>query len=745
MGGNTVNVVIVPGPLRAGLVACLIFIFALLTLVSIAASTPSLVPTACIPGALTDLQLNNTHALCTTYSGLLILDLTTPNPTPISFFPMLDDARGIAIRDNLAFLAPQDVGLRILDISDPANPQEIGTCPLPGGYGDLVLGPDHAYVGNQYNGLRVFDITDPTAPFEVYFLPLDHQVLDLELVGNTLYVAADVAGVRIIDVSNPAEPVLTETVDVHGNINAVKVRGGYAYVAAGLIGLKILDLTVMEIVQVGSVPLDFDLPYGTWCEDVDIVDNFAYATLSGNGLGIVDVSDPTAPVEVVACELTGRARRVAVRDGKAYSGCWNGGLRLVDVKDPYNPLPAGYYELLGEPGDVRVDDGLIYLAGGYAPAESKREVLRDSYTGGLYILDMANPTWPEIIGHSPVSITPSQIALGGSHAYLSCWLAGIQIMDVADPHAPYRVGEISGLGAYFYEVEVQGDVAYVSDEYSGIRTFDVSDPAVPVELGALDGEHWSSLEPCGNYLYATGYYDGLRVIDISDPSLLQVVGSIDLPNYANSVHVAGNRAYVANGHRGLSVIDITVPEAPVELGVFDTPDHAVSVVVTDNLAYVADRDAGIRVVDVHDPTAMYEIAHNELARPALSVTVDENYVYAACSLGGLFIFERFTTTSVDPSEQPHSLRLAQNFPNPFNPRTVIRYELPVSASVDLRVFDLAGRLVKTLTSSLRQAAGLHSLVWNGSDDTGRPVPSGIYFYRLRAGDFEVTKRMVIAR
>jgi hypothetical protein len=89
--------------------------------------------------------------------------------------------------------------------------------------------------------------------------------------------------------------------------------------------------------------------------------------------------------------------------------------------------------------------------------------------------------------------------------------------------------------------------------------------------------------------------------------------------------------------------------------------------------------------------------------------------------------------------------LLDNVPNPFNPRTTIIFELPRSEAVHLRVFDVSGRLVRTLLKGEHLGAGQHRTVWQGKDEAGRPVPAGIYLYTLEAGGFSETKRMMLVK
>ncbi|MBN1886044.1 MAG: T9SS type A sorting domain-containing protein [Candidatus Krumholzibacteriota bacterium] len=93
---------------------------------------------------------------------------------------------------------------------------------------------------------------------------------------------------------------------------------------------------------------------------------------------------------------------------------------------------------------------------------------------------------------------------------------------------------------------------------------------------------------------------------------------------------------------------------------------------------------------------------------------------------------------------PAASFLDQNYPNPFNPSTTIRFGLDAPAVVTLRVYDVAGRLVRTIVDERRPAAA-YAETWDGLDRHGRPAASGVYFYRLRAGDFVETKKMVLSR
>lgn len=93
---------------------------------------------------------------------------------------------------------------------------------------------------------------------------------------------------------------------------------------------------------------------------------------------------------------------------------------------------------------------------------------------------------------------------------------------------------------------------------------------------------------------------------------------------------------------------------------------------------------------------------------------------------------------------PAVSRLHSNFPNPFNPRTTIKFDLSLSGHVELAVFDVAGRLVKRLVSE-SMSAGSHDAVWEGRDSAGRQASTGVYFFQLRTSDTIDTKRMTLIK
>ncbi len=98
----------------------------------------------------------------------------------------------------------------------------------------------------------------------------------------------------------------------------------------------------------------------------------------------------------------------------------------------------------------------------------------------------------------------------------------------------------------------------------------------------------------------------------------------------------------------------------------------------------------------------------------------------------------------EPDVAVRKFDLFQNYPNPFNPSTTIRYQVARAAKVELQIYNVRGQLVKTLVNA-KQNAGRYTLVWNGTNDAGVPVSSGIYFLTMKAGDFRKVQKMTLLK
>ena len=102
------------------------------------------------------------------------------------------------------------------------------------------------------------------------------------------------------------------------------------------------------------------------------------------------------------------------------------------------------------------------------------------------------------------------------------------------------------------------------------------------------------------------------------------------------------------------------------------------------------------------------------------------------------------STDNEEGTLPIGYALHQNYPNPFNPVTTLRYDLPENGHVNIIIYNMLGRHVKTLINQT-QNAGYRSVIWNATNDYGKPVSAGIYLYQIQTGEYISTKKMVLLK
>ena len=122
---------------------------------------------------------------------------------------------------------------------------------------------------------------------------------------------------------------------------------------------------------------------------------------------------------------------------------------------------------------------------------------------------------------------------------------------------------------------------------------------------------------------------------------------------------------------------------------------------------------------------------------------DEEFTTAS-SDGGFFVLNRGSLGADNGQIYPETFALYQNYPNPFNPITSIHYDLPQNELVNIKVYDMLGRKVRSLVNS-QQAAGYQSVKWNAANDRNEPISAGIYIYTIQAGEFRHYRKMVLLK
>ena len=166
--------------------------------------------------------------------------------------------------------------------------------------------------------------------------------------------------------------------------------------------------------------------------------------------------------------------------------------------------------------------------------------------------------------------------------------------------------------------------------------------------------------------------------------------------------------------------------------------------IRDKYAFLANTYGGMRVFDISNPGQSFEVGYFKTGTNAYDLALDEKFIYVATEEDGLYIIEFEPPTNVPNNpgtSQPGMFRLEQNYPNPFNPQTQIRFSTTEAGMVNLSVYNLAGQVVATLVNTWLPT-GNHTVAWQISPET---ISSGVYFYKIVAGDFEALRKCLVVK
>ncbi len=682
----------------------------------------------------------------------------------------VDVAGGYAYVVNREFLP---VGMTVYDLADPAHPVAMGSTPAPGQNNDIVVSGNHAFVTSN-DGLEIINIQYPTAPYVVGSLPSLDVDRGLAVSGKHVFIASEDSGLVVVDVSVPSTPVRVGHLPLPLYTRDVAVIGDLAYVAS-YDHLRVVDVSDPTDPQlIGSAAL----PAG-YSTTLAVAGNHAYlgAVSSGRGLHAFDVSDPTAPYLTSSVDTADPYDVTVVGDAALIAG--GGGLSIVDISDPsdlrfetrvpftcrFIAAGPGYAYLGGgtiterdlqvvELGEIGAPDPL----GAYAELDyvylvkAVGDVVYPLGTVGtnnwtLDAIDVSDPSAPTRLdrlgfGHS-VHKQGFDVDSGLAAFKID---ERLRIVDVSDP-SDLRLLSTTIVDDYFYDLSVEGSLLCAATAV-GLRIYDITDPTAPTEASVLAFYNATDIDVVGSLAYVSGDGFGLKIIDISNPEKPLVRDDLATNQYFLAVDVVDSYAYLG-GYYTYAIADISNPDNAYIVASGSVPWETLDIARVGDLMCVALLGQQVQIFDVSTPTAPLVLGNTGSPWPsrAFAVTGASDRLVVAAEGAGVDIFPAHCQlTSVDDDETPGPIAGAALtvWPNPFNPRTRLSFSLDRAMEVELAVLDLKGRLVRRLQAGWLPA-GDHTVVWEGRNEQGRPVASGVYLARMRGEGTSRYQKMMLVR
>ncbi|MEL6824527.1 MAG: T9SS type A sorting domain-containing protein, partial [Calditrichota bacterium] len=323
----------------------------------------------------------------------------------------------------------------------------------------------------------------------------------------------------------------------------------------------------------------------------------------------------------------------------------------------------------------------------------------------------------------------------------------LRVFNINSPDDPKPVGYYEGPRQVAF-AEVNNNILFLARPYV-VQLLDVHDPMTPLEISSYSTGVPFALTALGVHeetLYL-GFSNGdIRVLDISDPTQPQERGRYrDFGSEPVGFAFDNDLIYAAYLDRGLAIFQKGF--GPVPWANIPSLDETKGVAVNGHLVYMADGDAGLRIFEVKSPEQIREAASFKTGNTASRLAISGDRVFMGDELAGIYILQTdFTLQSniASKSAPDKIFELQPAYPNPFNPSTTVRFELSAAQRIDIVVYNVLGQEVRSIAAGTFES-GLHQLRWDGRDNFGNSLGSGMYFLRIQSSHQVQTQRLMLVK
>jgi hypothetical protein len=378
-----------------------------------------------------------------------------------------------------------------------------------------------------------------------------------------------------------------------------------------------------------------------------MVGNFIYAA-TYNGIHVIDVSDPAAPVEI-NCISGSSVYDMLVAGGHVYTVQGRNSLHVWEEVETTTFIEAGHYELppraplvrlwpkpmfmqLPQPSvvDVATVEEYVYLVDGISVGEG--------FSSRLRVVDMSNPTRPRSIAVYPdAQGSYMRLVVDANYLYFSTrpgWgHAGTVVFEVSDPARPLEISSTLPNGL----IAIWGNYAYFAPEDNRLEIWDISDRTFSHRVAQVDlTDIPADVAVSDDHLYVTIPQQGLQVFNIADVTNPQLTGRFAVVNVSREVAVVDQKVYLPTSGL-LQVVDFTDPNQLVTTAAL--PSRIDDLAVVGDYAYTSSYSDGLSVIAVTDPAMPVIASYTAENFHARDIAVSNEYAYVINDGGELWIFD----------------------------------------------------------------------------------------------------------
>ena len=677
---------------------------------------------------------------------VFFVDITNPeNPFIIEELYNFHQVNNIALKDSVAFVSDND-GLKLINYND-LNNITISTYFDAEEVNYIDIYEDQAVFVYSY-GFELTDVSNALSPQEIISVPTDSYVVSAKMIDDFLYLLVD-DGIKIYDISQIDYPVLLgEYLDVFYNLNSFEIYDNKIYIA-DWVGLFVIDITdPTNPILITSNP-DFLYP-----QNISIQDGILYVCDYLYGFAMFDIQDINDPILINTYQTPRETIHYAIQGDILYLLDWSYGLQVVNMDESANPYEIyRYWDEFSCVEGLAFTDDYVY----YADADE-----------GLCIYERNNPTDPIYMTGDELG---TRLIFDDNIVYLTyrtnLYLnVGIKIYDVSDPISPEL---INTMVIDNYQTEIVGNYLFFKNDIYSIRIYDVTDPTNPSYVNSITNDYpIVSYQIKNNLLFAgiseSYNIDGIEIYDISDLNNPESISFISLDRRVATINVFNNFLYVGYWNlgwygsiSGYYIIDFSDPTNPEIVNDFIV--HSLTGTMNRGVGFgslccnlsgtdllIADnRSNRILTYDASDITNPILQDEYRWNLQTSSIKFDGENLILNNWVNGITELDWNQFLSVNELPNVMNDIFLTNYPNPFNPTTTISFSIPVASEVDLSVYNIKGQKVKTVSKNIFET-GYHSVIWDGDDESGKVVSSGVYLYKLSVnGESKIIKKCMLLK
>jgi hypothetical protein len=626
-----------------------------------------------------DIEINNDIIFVATSNGTLLYSLTDPIHPQFASHINSHFTYNLIAQDSLLIAESS-----IYSISDPYQPVYLSSVDfsmninhLYGLRNSILYGlTQFGYSGPQY--ILGYDISNPANPELISQLYLGSEASDpfpahFEIYEDKLFIAVN-DEMKMYDVSNEEEISFINSFPISENASVFKIQDNELYICFDNSGLFVIDISDDDNpVELGSFLWEAEF------SDMDISNAMALISANSRGFKIVNTANLS---ESYFFKKTDTIWRLLAEDNLAYISSNEDGFQILDITDNQNHIEMGAIDF-GRARKMEKFDNFVFF-----------QCDSDSV---LYIIDVSDSYHPTMCNQLEFSNYISDFCFDENKLYVIEAGIGIHLYDISESSEPLYLSFNSITG---YKIAVENDLLFLASNNSDfpytvkVKLYDIANISQfefldELILGNMSGFNIVEIMSDFPYFYV-GTKTGLISGRISSSSQLIMHDLAIMGNLFTNYCFHAEMVYGTRSNEGLYIFNVSnIHNIEIENIIPITPHQ---VFREDDILYLANSSAGY---------VLYEISDSGTNPYSNGIEV--------------------------PS------KLLSNYPNPFNPTTTISFSIPEVSQVTLSIYNIKGQKVKTIVNDMMNS-GNYKFDWNGLDEKGKNVSSGVYFYKLEIND-----------